>query len=464
MKRQTRFAAIVPAIAAGTAQMCIATAHASDAPAAGDAPEPAARTLSLKDAIDIVLRIDPLVAEAKVADERAKLAELRAQLDRVSVKVDGQLQELWNRSNWGGQGGVVEGGQGLFNLAANINAPLFAGFRIQSNVARTQKLEVASRAQIRQNIKDTSLAVARAYWSVRRIELLLETQAHALGRLEEAEAVAAARVSAGLAPPIDRNRASLRRLQQVSTLVDLRGQLAEALAQLGASLGVAGKIALTDAPRVERAALPSVATLLSEALANRPEIAQASAQTAAQHFAVKMAQSNYYPQLSLFGLLQYGNNPYIPGVGSRGASDASNPFTNLAANITLGAQLSMNFFDTLNTYTTTKDAKYEERRLGEEERRMQRQVDTDVRTAHAKVQKLYDQLGPLKEARDLASDNVKIIEGRYRNGDALVIEFLDSEVELNNAEVQISDVTAQIQVAVFELDAALGREIGARHE
>src|SRR5947207_2751418 len=59
----------------------------------------AARPLTLDEAIAIALGAEPLVAEAHIAVDRAKLAVLRAQLDRFSVKVDASLNELWSKVN-----------------------------------------------------------------------------------------------------------------------------------------------------------------------------------------------------------------------------------------------------------------------------------------------------------------------------------------------------------------------------
>src|SRR6185312_7718450 len=62
----------------------------------------ATRRLSLADAVELGMRVDPTLAEAHIAKSRTKLAVLRAQLDRVSLKIDGSLQELFNKSNIGG--------------------------------------------------------------------------------------------------------------------------------------------------------------------------------------------------------------------------------------------------------------------------------------------------------------------------------------------------------------------------
>src|SRR5215813_13415157 len=61
-----------------------------------------ARDLTLADAVELAMRVDPLVAESRIAGERSRNAVLRAQLDRLSLKIDGSLQELWNKTNIAG--------------------------------------------------------------------------------------------------------------------------------------------------------------------------------------------------------------------------------------------------------------------------------------------------------------------------------------------------------------------------
>jgi outer membrane protein len=431
----------------------------------------------------LAFQADPLLAEARIGEDRSKLAVLRSQLDRVSLKVDGQLQEIWSDSNIGGPlqcttastsdptlcmqaGGTLVGAYqqslGLLNIDANLNVPLFSGFKVSSNVARAKKLEESSIAGLRQQRKDTALAVARAYWNVRRIGLLIDVQRAALDRMREAESVAGARLQAGLAPPIDRNRATARRLQQEATLADLTGQLHEASEQLSVALGIPGEIILTDLPDIPDTEPPPVEAMLDDARSERPELRIGKLQLEAQEQTVRMAKSNYYPQLGAFALLQYGNDPFITGVGSSDLlATTANPFTGTAFNVQLGLALSMNFFDTFNTYTSVKDARYEEARLGEELRRIDRVVESDVRVAHAKVLHLYAQRIPLLQAREVARDNLTIVESRYKNGDALIIEFLDTQIDLAGAERLLADLTAQLQLAWLELDASLGKVVGA---
>ena len=444
----------------------------------------ATRELTLAQAVDLAFKSDPTLAEAKIQRDRSHWITLRAQLDRISLKVDGSIQELWQKTNIGGAAVCLIGAQqlpldgpacataggsfitapelgtGTFNVQAQLNVPVFSGFRIESNVNRAKRLEDASVVGIRQARKDVALAVMRSYWGVRRLQLLVDVQRRSVERLKEAEVVTNGRVKAGLAPPIDRNRATLRRLQTEASIADLMGQTIENAQQLAVALGITDDLVLLDNPNVPETPPPSVNELILEAKGMRPEIQTAKYQAAAQHQAVRMAMSNFYPQLSGFGLFQFTNNAFSFVTGARSASDQLNPFSNITGNLTFGVQLSMNFFDTLNTWTGYKDANFEEMRLQEEIRRFTRVVDSDVRSAYAKLIHLYERRGPLVAALAIAQDNLKILEARYKNGDALVIEYLDGQNDLITAEQQVVDVTAQLQQAWLELEAALGRVVG----
>src|SRR5207245_9061284 len=57
----------------------------------------APRELSLADAVELAMHVDPQVAEARIGKDRSRLAVLRAQLDRITLKIDGSIAEQWNK-------------------------------------------------------------------------------------------------------------------------------------------------------------------------------------------------------------------------------------------------------------------------------------------------------------------------------------------------------------------------------
>jgi outer membrane protein TolC len=463
------------------------------------------RRLTLQEAVSLAMHVDPVVAEAQITKDRARLGVFRAQLDRFSLKADGSLNELWNKSNIGlpaqlncsvsaaGRSytvpvstaadcnaaslGLPSGApapmitgtapdslwQGLSNFDLHANYFLFSGFRVEANVKRAKLNEQAAIVQVRQQRKDIAIGVARAYWRVRTLLIQRDVQQQALQRMVDAEAIAAGRVRAGLAPPIDKNRATQRKLAQMATLEDLEGQARAASAQLAVSLGVPGELELVDDIRVPDQPPASPVELVHDALVRRPEVTNAQLQTAIQHQQVVMARSNFFPQLTIVGDFQYGNNVFNIASNTRTSLPSANPFSGMSGAFYGGVSLTMNFFDTFNTYTATGDARYQEKINQQEVRRFERLVDSDVRGAYQTLVKLYKQRAPLIQARDVARDNLTIVEGRYKNGDALIIEYLDSQIDLANAELSLAGVTAQLQLQWYELQASLGYIVGVDH-
>ena len=144
------------------------------------------------------------------------------------------------------------------------------------------------------------------------------------------------------------------------------------------------------------------------------------------------------------------------GTNEPSSTGVVNPFTHLSGNLTGGVTLSWNIFNMFQTYTSTLDAAYQLTLREEEERRVARVVETELRVARAKVAHLSGRRAALTEAREVAKDNLQILRMRYQNGDAMVVEYLDSEVELADAELQLVGVTIELQIGWMELNLAAG--------
>ena len=449
-------------------------------------PEPAVSTsapgsgatvrLGLRDAVERALQVDPQTLTAVVNRQRSELAVLRAQLDRFSLKVDASLTEQWQAVNFLStikstslfSSEFSQGFSGSVGAAANLQVPLFSGFKVSANISRARHLREAAVATQKATARTVALDMLRNYWAVRRVELQRGVSAQALGRYEEAVAVVSSRVRAGLAPPVDANRIETRRQRERARLAGLEGTAREGRAQLAVALGYGGAdLELTEGAEVPPpppAGPGEVDRLLRAAIDARPELHAAKRQTLAADAQVRMARSGYYPQLTAVGSLAYGN-----GSGSYGSyacqflNDCNwNPFKNLSGSAFVGATLSINLFDTMNTKTQVRDAEYEVARLRQEERRLGRLVEADVRTAHARLQRLYASREPLLKTRELAKDTLDIIERRYRNGEALILDLLDAQFELLNAEIELADSAAAIAQTWGELWAATGRIPGAQ--
>ena len=392
-----------------------------------------------------------------------------------------QLQELWNKSNIGGPTADAalhhhgRHGQHRTRPRARMNGgvssvperPSWAGpvelpgaaqlLPVLRLSRRVERVSAPSCNETRRWCRSSSSA-RRPRWRWRAptgrcgaSDLLRDVQQAALQRMVEAEQVAEARLRAGLAPPIDKNRAMLRRLSAEGDAGRSRRSGARrrraARRWRSASATTSWSWSTTaDVPDAAPAAGASWCATRSEAASRScrmRELQVGGAAPARAHRALELLSAA--DAVRAVPVRQQPLQRRAPARARHVAWPTRSPACR--GNLTLGARLTMNFFDTLNTYTATGTrATRSSSAAGAAPRRAARRR----RRAHRRtpsLTKLYERRAPLTGARDVARDNLTILEARYKNGDALVIEFLDAQIDLANAELQLADVTAQLQLA-----------------
>jgi outer membrane protein TolC len=294
--------------------------------------------------------------------------------------------------------------------------------------------------------------VARAFWNVRRMLLMEGAYNAGLTRLRESEGMAEARVRAGIAPVVDKNRAGLRSLQQQAAVAQLRGRTQEAMATLAVLLGVSGAVE----PVVEASPArqwPDVESLVSRGLSARPELLGARRRVAAQREAVTVERSRLFPHLDLFAVGEYGSSA-LNGLPPSSSARNQGVFGALAGDFALGLSLSFDLsaVSVLNTHS----ARAAESIAQETLRQATRQVELEIRAAYIQVTNLHERRELLDAARQLAAENLELLVRRYDTGTALIIELLDGQLDVVRTELDMAEVAALLELADFELEASLG--------
>lgn len=411
-----------------------------------------ARPLTLAQATEVAVAGDGNVVRARVEEERARLLVLRANLERVRATVDVDVNALYGKNVLAPDYGSV---LPLASVEGSIGAPLFSGFRISADIARAEHLREAAELDIDVVRRQVALAVARVYWSERRLALLEEARAASAERLAESEQIVTARVRAGLGAPLDVNRAAARRARLEVERASLASQRRDAREELRGLLGIDEDVELVDEPPLSDEPLEQVEALVQRALDERPELLAAERRRRALDEEKRAAESAYWPQVGTNVLVQAGNNPSIAGVGNRAVAG-------LGVSLIAGVGVSMNLFDTWTTTHAVEDVGHRQRAAQAELRQQRRDVETAVRAAHARVVSLGEERAALSAARDIAADNVVILERAWQRGEVLLTELLDAQEELADAERQIVDVDARRALARVELEHAVSGAGGVR--
>lgn len=413
-------------------------------------------TLSAKEAVGLALRSAPTLVAQAYAEEQAHLARRQAELARVHLRVDAQVAELWAQSDLLSQRGEATGGAlGLSNLQASLEVPLFSGFRVEAGIDRAAALEEASHHDRLAEAERIALSTVRAYWAVRRADLLLAVEAEALARLREAEVRAQARVAAGLASPAELARAEAGRRLEEALIVERRARRQEAEVALEGLIG-----SHLSARPTDPAELPPLPAALEPADVEgpaRPELRAAQARRRAAEHGITEAESGYYPNLALSGLVQYGNNPVVAGAGARAVYASANPFAGLGADAQLGAIASINLFDTFTTTSRVAQAEAEAARQERLVAERARTLANERAAQRARLTRSHQVEAALVQAQATAAETTRLLARRYQDGAASLFELLEAELARIEVERRRAENLADGSLAGLELELAEGR-------
>jgi outer membrane protein TolC len=435
------------------------------------------RALSLADALTLARERNSTVRVAAVEMARAKLQVLMRQLAHVDIKVIGAGSAAFQWSSLQTDQYCANAPDqcqtGIYNVGAtaSLRIPLWTGLTLEANLAQARAHERSTHASRQAALRTLLVQVARAYWEVRRKELAAEIAGEMVRHFREFEQVTQERVRAGVAPAVDFNRARAATIGAETQVIALERDVGVGRAQLQSVLQVDEPLRLTDDPTRNLALLPPLDEAIREALASRPELAVARADTLAAAEGVRAAKGGYWPQLSVLAQEQIsvGNLLADPTSYAASASQASTTSgaaapsgTSLAAptwvhSFYAGAQVNWNIFDMLDTWSKVKDAAFSRDRAQEEETRRRYDVLAEVRTAHAELRQALRAQEPAKQLAGLARANLELLRKRYSVGTGQLIDVLDAQDKALSRELDLIDRSVDLTEKDVELKAAMGR-------
>jgi TolC family type I secretion outer membrane protein len=185
-------------------------------------------------------------------------------------------------------------------------------------------------------------------------------------------------------------------------------------------------------------------SLRTEALGNRPELAQAQARIEAARAQVSGAKSRYFPDLAATGS--------VGGV-------ADEPTTNIFTQDTwsIGASLQWNLFEGFFTKYRVKETESLLAAARANYDSLELQVRLDVEQAYIAVVEAAERTGATGVAVDSARENLRLAQGRYDAGVGTILDLTDSQLALTNAEADQVRALTDHKLALAALDRAVGR-------
>jgi outer membrane protein TolC len=200
-------------------------------------------------------------------------------------------------------------------------------------------------------------------------------------------------------------------------------------------------------------ALPPLAEVQTMAARGNPDIRAATGSLRGAEVDVKTARQAYLPALSLD--LVYGleanavllNSVYV-----------ANPEKGQVPTIGyfLDANLTIPVWDWGSRRSRVRQAELKREQARVELSAVQRELVKGLEAAYTEAQTARDQRDLLRQAADLASENLRLNNLRYQAGEATVLEIVDAQNSLIQARNSLDDGEVRYRVAIANLQTLTG--------
>ncbi len=310
--------------------------------------------------------------------------------------------------------------------------------------ANDAALESAEASELQQRFR-TAFLVESDYYGVLASQALDRVAAERLRRAEEQLTVGRARVVSGAAVQTDSLQLVLEVTRARIDRVRAEAALRVARLQLGRRIGEAGPVAAADPGSVPPVDLPvALAEAVTDALAQGPQYRVARANERRASALLRGQRGEYLPYMVASAANQTFDSKFFPTARN-------------VSSVTLSVILPI--------WTLGQ------REIAVTQARVNRDVSRAIRSdlergALRDVTEAYEAYRTARVTVDLsalalaaATENFRVQEARYRSGATTILELLDAQISLTQAEADVVQANYATRLALAGLEVILGRRL-----
>jgi outer membrane protein TolC len=342
---------------------------------------------------------------------------------------------------------MVTGTKDNYNWSIQAKQPLFAGGGILANYQANSIGEDAARLEETAKYQDVVREVKIAYFNILRARRIQGTAQQSVEMLSAHRDVAENYFNVGMIPKNDLLHAEVELANGKQALV--RAKNAVELAKSSFNTVLKRKI-FTPVEVVDILAYhplnKSFEKCLNVAYQARPELKISSLKAEQAGKLVQIAQSDYFPALSLVGnYSRVGDNPSVSG------SDYQN-----AENWYVMAVASWNFWEWGKTKFRVDASKAKENQALEASKELNDQITLEIKNAYLILEETGSQIIVWQKVIEQAEENFRISEERYKERVATSTEVLDAQTLLTKAKSEYANALGDYNVNYAKLQRAMG--------
>jgi outer membrane protein len=400
-------------------------------------------TVSLAEALRQATRLDPDYVRALGQIDNAEWSRRAARLAFILPAITAELDatkystEFFNVGTSQPQSTAV-------NSRLIGSYQLFRWGKFAELSASRAELESADAGELQQRFR-TALLVESDFYGVLAAQELTRVAEERLRRAEEQLAVGRARVASGAAVQSDSLQLVLEVTRARIELTRQGAALRVSRLQLGRRIGADGPVGAAESDSVPPAELPvALPAAVTEALQQGPQYRVARANERQANALLRGRRGEYLPTVTLSG----GNFTF------------DSKFFPTARNVqSVSLTVSLPIWDLGN------------REIGITQARVNRDVARAIRAdlergAARDVTEAYEAYRTARTTVDLsgtalaaATENFRVQEARYRGGATTILELLDAQISLTQAQADLVQATYSTRLSLAGLEAILGRRL-----
>jgi len=403
------------------------------------------KTLSLSESLAIGLKLNPAgeISRQGLKGVQEKIGEARAGY-YPSMK----LSSAYTHTTAEGMGASPPDNydnrlalrQTLFDAGATSNLIQGAYHTITAQEYDTTKTS-----------QDIRLSVSTLFIDILKKEALQTVAKTTLAGTEQHRQQSQALYKEGVSPRADVIKSEVQVSNARLSVVSADTAVLSAKAALSAFLGVPVTTQFeVDGQEVERLPhpLPEVRQALDQAYHLRPELMGVKARLAAADAAVNQAASGFYPNVSLDASYGWQESTFVPRDSKWG----------------VGVTVALPVFEQLTTRSKVGQATANRDGVKAAETQLLRTVELEVEQAWLGLKEAHERQAVAGKALEQATEDMRVSEGRYQEGLGVILEVIDAQTALTQAQTNQVVAAFDIATARVKLDRATGQEQGSREE
>ena len=447
----TTIASIAIAAASATAQ------QASSAPGPAN-DQPTIIPLSLGDAARLAARQSAVAQGARLrADEaQARVRQRKADLlPNVSTYVQ-QSGRTFNTATFGIDFPATPGNPPLFDPRGQVEGPVnlvdirgrveqnLLDFSAIGRIRQAQAQARSSNADADATAEQAATVATNAYVRAMRADADLHARQADTVLATELLRIAQSQLQAGTGVGLDVTRARSQLANTRASLIASRNARDHAHLDLLRSLALplGNDVALTDSltESATGEAIPDEATLVAQALKNRPDLIAEEQRIQAAKQGVSAIKAERLPSLGLVA-----DDGVIGKTGGK-----------LLSTYTWGLQVTLPIFDGFKREGRVQEQQSVVKEAEIRRRDLEQQAAVDVRGALLDIANAREQLGAATERLRLAEQEVAQARDRFNAGVAGNADVVNASLALTSSRTLVNDAETAYQLARVSLARAIG--------